>query len=143
MNKHILLYGLLCFVALFNTIYSQNSINKDVDLSPLTVEMIHKNYTSQQIKELTLNTEKLNLLEYYYSKSFEIVSGQTYTDEQVLKIDILKYNLTRKMDENVTVFDESSGLNIILYSFNIIDQSKKRISPSHTTFSESQSKTNN
>ncbi len=66
MNKHILLYGLLCFVALFNTIYSQNSINKDVDLSPLTVEMIHKNYTSQQIKELTLNTEKLNLLEYYY-----------------------------------------------------------------------------
>ncbi len=130
-------------MALFNTIYSQNSINKDVDLSPLTVEMIHKNYTSQQIKELTLNTEKLNLLEYYYSKSFEIVSGQTYTDEQVLKIDILKYNLTRKMDENVTVFDESSGLNIILYSFNIIDQSKKRISPSHTTFSESQSKTNN
>ena len=112
-------------------------------LSPLTVEMITKNYTPQEIDEIKLNVTKLNLLEFYFSKSFEIVAGQNYTNEQVLKIDVLSYNLTRKLDESVTVFDTASGLNIILHSFNAIEQGKKLIDPSTQTFSETQSKTNN
>ena len=51
--------------------------------------------------------------------------------------------MTRKLDESVTVFDTASGLNIILYSFNAIEQGKKLIDPSTQTFSETQSKTNN
>ena len=143
MNKLILLCVVLCFLAFSSALYSQNSISKDVMLSPLTVEMITKNYTPQEIDEIKLNVTKLNLLEFYFSKSFEIVAGQNYTNEQVLKIDVLSYNLTRKLDESVTVFDTASGLNIILYSFNAIEQGKKLIDPSTQTFSETQSKTNN
>ena len=143
MNKLILLCVVLCFLAFSSALYSQNSISKDVMLSPLTVEMITKNYTPQEIDEIKLNVTKLNLLEFYFSKSFEIVAGQNYTNEQVLKIDVLSYNLTRKLDESVTVFDTASGLNIILHSFNAIEQGKKLIDPSTQTFSETQSKTNN
>ena len=39
--------------------------------------------------------------------------------------------------------DIEEGLNIILYSFNAIEQGKKLIDPSTQTFSETQSKTNN
>ena len=143
MNKLVLLCVVLCLQAFSNSIYCQNSISKEVILSPLTVAMITKNYTPQEIDEIKLNVTKLKLLEFYFSKSFEIVPGQNYTNEQVLKIDVLSYNLTRKLDESVTVFDTASGLNIILYSFNAIEQGKKLIDPSTQTFSETQSKTNN
>ena len=83
------------------------------------------------------------MIEYYYSKSFEVVDGQKYSEEQLLKVDVLKYNLTRKMNENVTVFDQDSGLNILLYSLVTIDNEYKRLVPTHKTFEERNSKTPN
>jgi hypothetical protein len=143
MNKLVLLCLLLSAGTCFNFSFSQNSINKDVSLSPLTILLIKKNYSPEEINQLKTSVDKLKMIEYYYSKSFEVVDGQKYSEEQLLKVDVLKYNLTRKMNENVTVFDQDSGLNILLYSLVTIDNEYKRLVPTHKTFEERNSKTPN
>jgi hypothetical protein len=143
MNKLVLLCLLLSAGTCFSFAFSQNAINKDVSLSPLTVVMIKKIYTPEEINQLNTSADKLKMIEYYYSKSFEVLDGQKYSEEQLLKVDVLKYNLTRKLNENVTVFDQDSGLNILLYSLVTIDNEYKRLVPTHKTFEERNSKTPN
>ena len=140
MNKLVLLCLLLSAGTYFSFAFSQNEITKDVSLSPLTVVMIKKIYTPEEIDQLKTSVDKLKMIEYYYSQSFEVLDGQKYSEEQLLKVDVLKYNLTRKLNENVTVFDQDSGLNILLYSLVTIDNEYKRLVPTHKTFEELNSK---
>ncbi len=105
--------------------FSQNKISQNVELSPLTEVMIYKYYSADEIQEL--NQNKLNTMNYDFSKSFEIVTGQSYTQDQLLKIDVLNYYNLRKENENIIVFDNQSGLNIILYSLNKIKEDKKAL----------------
>ena len=86
-----------------------------------------KYYTSSEIQELTKYPEKLKFIDYLYSKSFEVQEHQKYTTEQFNKIDVNKYNSARKLDSNALVFDEESGLSIVLYSLNEIEENKKMI----------------
>ncbi len=66
-------------------------------------------------------------IDYLFSKSFAVSEQQEYTTEQFNKIDVSKYNSDRKLDSNVLVFDKESGLNLILYSLNQIEENKKMI----------------
>ena len=101
-----------------------------VPVSKLTEIMIAKNYSASQQEELNKYPEKLKSLDYLYSKSFEISENKEYTAEQFEKIDMTKYNLQRKVDEYVLVFDGASGLPLVLYSFNKMEADKALIMPS-------------
>lgn len=96
-------------------------------LTPLTEVMLKKHYAASEIQELTQYPEKLKFIDYLFSKSFAVSEQQEYTTEQFNKIDVSKYNSDRKLDSNVLVFDKESGLNLILYSLNQIEENKKMI----------------
>ncbi len=86
-----------------------------------------KYYSASEIQELEKYPEKVKFIDYLYSKSFEVQEHQKYTIEQFNKIDVNKYNSARKLDSNALVFDEESGLSIVLYSLNKIEENKKMI----------------
>jgi hypothetical protein len=111
--------------------FSQNQ-KYSVSVSKLTEIMIEKNYSASDREVLNKYPLKLQTLDYIYSKSFEISEYKQYTAEQFEKIDVMKYDLTRKLDENVLVFDEASGLPIILYSINKMEADKKALLPANT-----------
>ncbi|MBI1836875.1 MAG: hypothetical protein HYR91_06375 [Flavobacteriia bacterium] len=121
---------------------SQTEISKNIPISPLTEVMLRKYYSEEEIQKIALVDDKLILMEYLYSKSFEIVAGQNYSQEQFLKIDVLNLRLLRKLDEDVVVFDEASGLNILLYSLNHVEMGKKNVLPSYKTNEEYENKLN-
>ncbi|MES2514356.1 MAG: hypothetical protein V4580_09430 [Bacteroidota bacterium] len=100
-----------------------------IPVSKLTEIMIEKNYSPLQREELNKYPEKLKSLDYLYSKSFEISEHKPYTAEQFEKIDMAKYFSQRKVDEYVLVFDEASGLPLVLYSFNKMEADKVLIMP--------------
>lgn len=108
---------------------SQNNVSSNYT-DRLTEVMLQKKYSSQEIEELKNNPEKLKTLNYLFSKSFEVSQHQTYTKEQFEKIDILIYDTQRKLDDRVLVFDEASGLSIILYSLKQIENDTKTLSKS-------------
>ena len=111
--------------------YSQTQ-KYSIQISHLSEIMIEKNYSESERVELNKYPQKLKTLDYIYSKSFEISEQKAYTAEQFEKIDINKYDLKRKLDEYVLVFDEASGLPIVLYSLNKMEADKKLLLPSNT-----------
>ena len=100
-----------------------------VPVSKLTVIMIAKNYSPSEREELNKFPSKLKTLDYIYSKSFQVLEHQQYTDEQFEKIDINQYDLARKVDENVLVLDKDSGLQLMLYSLNRMKTDKTAFLP--------------
>jgi hypothetical protein len=123
---------IVLFISIFTAYcaFSQNQ-KYSVPVSKLTEIMIEKNYSASDREVLNKYPLKLQTLDYIYSKSFEISEYKQYTAEQFEKIDVMKYDLTRKLDENVLVFDEASGLPIILYSINKMEADKKALLPAN------------
>jgi len=109
--------------------FSQNQ-KYSIPVSRLTERMIEKNYSVSEREELNKYPEKLKSLDYLYSRSFEISENKAYTAEQFEKIDMTKYFSLRKVDEHVLVFDEASGLPLVLYSFNKMEADKALLMPS-------------
>ena len=123
--------------------FSQNKISQNVELSPLTEVMILKNYSAEEVKSLSVQNDKLKMLNYFYSKSFEVLPNQNYTNDQFLKIDVNNFRLQRKKDEDVIIFDEISGLNILLYSLTKVELGKKSVNPNYIMNSEKDKKSIN
>lgn len=141
MNFKNLIFVLAISMTFFS--FSQSKISSKVNMSKLTEVMILKNYTSEEIKELSMNEDKLKMMEYFYSKSFEILPNQNYTEEQFLNIDVNNFKLLRKKDDDIIIFDEISGLNILLYSITKVDLGKKSVNPNYIMISEKSKKSIN
>ena len=124
MKKTLLLLSLLIS-------FSSFSQSDNIVISGLTEVLMKKYYSNSEIAELNKYSEKLKTIDYLYSKSFEVSEHQKYSQEQFLKIDVNKYNSSRKLDSNALVFDEESGLSIILYSLNKMETDKKLLMPSN------------
>lgn len=105
------------------------TVKYSVPVSKLAEIMISKNYSVAEQQELSKYPFKLKALDYIYSKSFEISEHKQYTAEQFEKIDMTKYDLKRKVDEYVLVFDEASGLPIVLYSLNKMEADRALLTP--------------
>lgn len=138
-KKLLFLFGIS--VSCFS--FSQNKISQNVELSPLTEVMILKNYSAEEVKSLSVQNDKLKMLNYFYSKSFEVLPNQNYTNDQFLKIDVNNFRLQRKKDEDVIIFDEISGLNILLYSLTKVELGKKSVNPNYIMNSEKDKKSIN
>lgn len=133
---------LISIICCNKTVYSQTDIFP-VSVTKLTEIMIQKKYTANEIQELKTNPEKLKIINYLYSKSFEVSEYQKISAEQFEKIDISIYDLKRKLDERVLVFDEASGLSLILYSLNQIESDTQAISKSAAQTNHSSNKISN
>ena len=121
---------ILLFFSIFLATLSFSQTEKNANgNTKLTAIMIEKNYSAEERIELQKYPTKLLILDYIYSKSFEVVGNNSFTSEQFEKIDILKYDLTRKLDESVVVFDKASGLSLTLYSLNKMESDKKLFIP--------------
>lgn len=138
-KKLLFLFGIS--VSCFS--FSQNKISQNVELSPLTEVMILKNYSAEEVKSLSVQNDKLKMLNYFYSKSFEVLPNQNYTNDQFLKIDVNNFRLQRKKDGDVIIFDEISGLNILLYSLTKVELGKKSVNPNYFMNSEKDKKSIN
>lgn len=138
MKKIVLLFSMTLSFYCFS-----QSGKYSVPVSKLTEIMIDKNYSASQREELNKYPEKLKSLDYLYSKSFEISEHKQYTAEQFEKIDIMKYDLVRKLDEYVLVFDEASGLPLVLYSINKVEIDKKMLLPTNAKVSNPADKISN
>ena len=114
-----------------------------IPVSALTELMIEKYYSVTQRNELAENPVKLKSLDYIFSKSFEVGQGQEYGETQFQKIDVVKLDVKRKVNEDVIVFDEVSGLNILLYSLNKVEEEKSKIDPSYISLKKRQNKSTN
>lgn len=122
MKKILLLLSFLSSISLF-------SQSNKITISELTEVLLKKYYSTDEIVELNKYPEKLKVIDYLYSKSFEVSEHQKFSQEQFLKIDVNKYNSARKLDSYALVFDEASGLSIVLYSLNKIETDKKALAP--------------
>ncbi len=142
MKKFILLGIVLLGITYSNEFFSQSTTGSEsLVITPLTDVMMKKYYSAEEIKQMSSYKDKLKLINYEYSKSFEVVAGQQYSTDQLLKFDVLKYRLNRKLDETVVIYDPESGLNIMLYSINTIEDAKKNLVPSYQKQNEQLKKT--
>ena len=107
---------------------NQKSFVKNVETSPLTEVMLSKYYSVDDIQEMKSNAlNKIKSLDYYYSKSFKVKEGQTYSKEQLLKIDITKLDDKRLSDKKSEVLDENSKLYLILDSHSTLKATINKI----------------
>ncbi|MEO9258101.1 MAG: hypothetical protein ABI207_06950 [Crocinitomicaceae bacterium] len=120
----------ICFGGLFftNNFYCQSTTqqspktesNSDFTISELTKAMLLKEgNTEAEIQTFVQeHPDEAAAEDYYYSKSFKVKPGQTYTNDQFLAIDITKLDQYRLDDQTVEVVDASSHLHLILDSKN-------------------------
>ncbi len=132
---------ILLFFSIFLATLSFSQTGKNAsENNKLTAIMIEKNYSAEERIELQKNPSKLLMLDYLYSKSFEISEHKSYTVEQFEKIDMTKYFSLRKVDEYVLVFDEASGLPLVLYSFNKMEADKALLNSANSKQKDPSSK---
>lgn len=82
----------------------------------LTLARISEIYNEVDLLEILKDGLKLEFLNYMYSKSFVIVEGQTYTEEQRLKIDVSKHADLYQENTRLIILDDASQINIELKS---------------------------
>lgn len=140
MIKHFVLIIALAFSCLS---YAQNDISSKFELSPLSEIMLKKYYSDEQIKELYTNEVKLKMLDYYYSKSFEVLPNQVDLKSKISKVDVNNLRLKRLVSESVIIYDEVSGLNLKLVSLEEMEANYKKINPKYKTNKELEIKNNN
>ena len=95
---------------------SQQFIPNFNGIDTLTKHLITIQFNEAEWPDLYRDTLKLLKLDYVFSKSFNIKEGQNYNLEDYLRIDIRKYNHLRATDDHIEVYDEDSGLTLILDS---------------------------
>lgn len=107
-----------------------------VSISDHTFTLMKIYYSSSEIEEIKNSPDDIKIMDYDFSKSFEVVGNQNYSSKQILSIDILKYRLDRKINEDVLVYDSVSKLNLRLYSLNKVDQDRKKLVPTYIIHEE-------
>ena len=89
------------------------------DLDTLTKVRLTEFYSAQEIEELKSDINKLKFLNYSIAGSFRVKEGQEYEIEDYLKIDISEYTELIEEDSIIEVYDEGSGLYILIDSKNM------------------------
>ncbi len=105
----------------------QNQEQRPFEFSDLTMARIKKHYTSESITELAAFPKKCAFLQYYYSESFAVVSGQSTTAALLKNIDAANLQVLRKLDERTVVVDAITNLQIELHSLNEMDAKRAQL----------------
>lgn len=120
--------ALLLSLLIATASYSQKLVHTLAECSGATKRFISQNFSAQ--KQLTLENSPLELskLEYMCANSYELVSGQMVLRSQRELINVINFNNQRRTNVRVTIYDEYSGLQITLYSWDEIDQNYHKLS---------------
>jgi hypothetical protein len=126
----LLLVGivLLNFSAFFAQV-AQTSIAPKVE--SVTQRYLSQRFSLEDQLVITASPEKLARLNYMYALSYEFTSDQMVLKSQKILFDIEKYNAFRMPSQRVKITDMESGLTVVLYSWNEVEEALLSIS---TTF---------
>ncbi|MDX1651345.1 MAG: hypothetical protein R3277_02560 [Brumimicrobium sp.] len=124
MKKLLFIASFLVFGSLSISAQNSQEINVPVEegkfsyeqLDTLTKIFLNNQFSSEELETLKNDPLKLRQYDYLCSKSFEIKSGQIYSLEDYLKIDVSIYDNIRTESTIVEVQDEASGLTLLLDS---------------------------
>lgn len=115
---------ILCLLICTQLVLGQTSsalIQKKSDCAPVTQRIMEQVFTLDRQMELENSPEELACLNYLCAGSYEFEKGQTPLKSQKMLFNIEKYKHLRRVDQRVTVYDEVSGLNVVLYSWNEVE----------------------
>jgi hypothetical protein len=124
----------LCFLAGMQAAIGQTArkmIERKSDCAPVTQRIMEQVFSVEKQLQLQNSPEELACLDYICSASYEFAAGQTILRAQKVLFNIEKYKHLRRVDQRITVFDEASGLDVILYSWNEVEAALIRIRTSY------------
>lgn len=124
----------LCFLVGFLAANAQTTtkmIQQKSDCAPVTQRMMEQLFTVDQQMKLQSSPEDMACLDYIYASSYEFAPGQTILRSQKALFNIERYKHLRHVNLRMTIYDEASGLNVILYSWNEVEASLSKI---HTSY---------
>lgn len=97
------------------------------DCSSITQRYITQAYSVDQQLALNASAEKLACLDYVCTRSYEFQSGQMILRSQKELFNAERYRHMRRIDQRVTIYDDYSGLYVVLYSWNEVEAELVRI----------------
>jgi len=127
MKKVILVICLVIGTNAALTQVVQKVISTKSDCASVTQRYLAQSYSIEQQLALESSPEELACLNYICARSYEFAPGQMVLRSQKELFTIDTYKHLRRKDQRVTVFDEYSGLSVVLYSWNEIEQALMKI----------------
>lgn len=124
----------LCLLVSAHAVIGQSAqtvIRAKADCAAVTQRIMEQSFSIDRQLELQNSPEELACLNYVYAQSYEFAAGQSSLRSQRMLFNIEKYKHLRRIDERITVFDEQSGLNVVLYSWNEVETALMHIRSSY------------
>jgi hypothetical protein len=103
-------------------VLGQKMVSSKAECDLATQRYIEQNYSVEDQLAIQNDSEQLSILNYMYSSSYAFAGNQMVLKSQKAQFDLKKYDKYRQQSCNTTVFDEASGLSVILYSWDEVDR---------------------
>jgi hypothetical protein len=103
-------------------------IQTKADCNPVTIRMLDQHVHLAKQLDLQEDAEGLALINYKLANSYTIEKGQMVLKSQLLLIDIGLHEHQRMLHSDVKVYDEYSGLTIVLKSVDKMNEEMQEIS---------------
>lgn len=87
------------------------------DCDAVTQRAISQAYSYDRQLELDQNPQKLAILDYMYAYSYEFAPGQMVLRSHKQLINVDKYKHLRHATKRVSVYDDSTQMTLVLYSW--------------------------
>lgn len=120
-----LLLFLVNSMVVFTSVNGQSAfklIQSKTNCSPVTIRMLNQYVHLEKQLELQDAPEKLALLNYQFADSYIVDKQQMVLKSQLLLIDIRLHEHLRMPHQEVRVYDENSGLTIVLKSHDTMEE---------------------
>ena len=131
MKKVTLIVCLLASAHLTFGQLAQTLIQQKSDCAAVTQRIMEQTFSVERQLELENSPEELACLNYICAQSYEFEKGQTILRSQKALFNIEAYKQLRRVDQRVTVYDDQSGLTVILYSWNEMETALSDIKASY------------
>lgn len=143
----------LCYAFAFALLCAANSFAQQPKIDPsqpavclpVTQRILQNYFSAERQLEILNSPVELTCLNYICAYSYEFAPGQMVLRSQGQLFNIERYKHLRMVDQRVSVFDEYSGLNVVLYSWNEVETRIMEIrkiygAPATTTTTENKKK---
>jgi hypothetical protein len=121
MKKVTLIVCLLASAHLTFGQLAQTLIQQKSDCAAVTQRIMEQTFSVERQMELENSPEDLACLNYICAQSYEFEKGQTILRSQKALFNIEAYKHLRRVDQRITIYDERSGLSVVLYSWNEVE----------------------
>jgi hypothetical protein len=115
---------IVCLIASAHLTFGQLAqalIHQKSDCAAVTQRIMEQTFSVERQLELENSPEDLACLNYICAQSYEFEKGQTILRSQKALFNIETYKHLRRVDQRVTVYDERSGLSVVLHSWNEVE----------------------